>query len=303
MSTPGQNTQLTFAGTSGHRVSLMASSTTVPSATMSIRKPDGTTLGSVLIQSGGTGFLDVLTLPTTGTYTIVVDPGGTNTGGTTLTLYDVPADATGSITPGGSSVGVTLSTPGQNAGLTFAGTNGQRVSVKAASTSIASAILKILKPDGSQLGAVFINNLATGFLDVLVLPATGTYAVVVDPQGTNVGSTTLTAYDVPADTTGMVTVNGSAVAVTLSTPGQNGTLTFSGSASEQVTVHWTNNSFGAVFVKLIGTNGTTVLAQALSSASSFNLSQVTLSSTGTYTVSVDPSSLNTGTLNISVTSP
>jgi len=44
----------------------------------------------------------------------------------TLTLYDVAADVTGSITPGGSAVTVTISVPGQNAGVTFSGTAGRR---------------------------------------------------------------------------------------------------------------------------------------------------------------------------------
>ena len=50
---------------------------------------------------GGTsgGFIDARTLPADGTYTLVVDPQGTATGSATLTLYDVPPDASGSIVP------------------------------------------------------------------------------------------------------------------------------------------------------------------------------------------------------------
>jgi hypothetical protein len=66
----------------------------------------------------------------------------------------------------------------------------------------------------------------------------------------------------------------------------------------------TGSTPGTVYVKLLNSGGT--LAQAGSSAASFNLATTTLPSTpptDTYTVSVDPALINTGTLNISVTSP
>jgi hypothetical protein len=136
---------------------------------------------------------------------------------------------------------------------------------------------------------------------VQTLPETGTYTVLVDATTINTGDTTLTVYSVPADTTSSVTINGSAVAVTTTQPGQNGSLTFTGTAAQQVAVHWTSNTIGSVFVKLLSTNGTTVLAQALTSASSFDMPLVALPATGTYTISIDPSSVNTGSITLSVT--
>src|SRR5947208_16629512 len=70
---------------------------------------------------------DVRVLPTTGVYTVTVDPGGTTAGSATLTLYNVPPDATASIVAGGSPVTVTTTTPGQNARVTFAGSDRKRV--------------------------------------------------------------------------------------------------------------------------------------------------------------------------------
>ena len=46
------------------------------------------------------GFIDVKSLPTTGTYTILVDPQSFAIGSATLQLYDVPADASAPITAG-----------------------------------------------------------------------------------------------------------------------------------------------------------------------------------------------------------
>ncbi len=80
---------------------------------MSIKRPDGSTLVSSTVT--GNAFFDTQVLPVAGTYTILVDPWDTSTGSVTLTLYDVPADATSTATVGGSAVTMTTTVPGQNA--------------------------------------------------------------------------------------------------------------------------------------------------------------------------------------------
>src|SRR5258708_20830663 len=79
---------------------------------VTIQKPDHSTLTSGCLDVGG--FIDVQTLPTAGTYTIVPDPLGAVSGGVTLTPYDVPADPTGTITPAGTAAPRTTTTPVQN---------------------------------------------------------------------------------------------------------------------------------------------------------------------------------------------
>jgi hypothetical protein len=95
-------------------------------------------------------------------------------------------------------------------------------------------------------------------------------------------------------------IGGSAVAVTLSTPGQNGTLTFNGTASQQVTVSLTSNLFGWVTVRLLKRDGSTLARQF--GFGNGNLAQ-TLPSTGTYTIVVDPSAAAVGSVNVTVTNP
>jgi hypothetical protein len=251
----------------------------------------------------------VLTLPVPGTYTVLIDGTDASIGSTTVTLYDVPADVTGPIAFS-NPVPITLGPPGQNARLTFTGAANQRVSLKLTDTTITSGAMAILKPpppvsDGATLGSIGFAANSTGFLDVLTLPLAGTYTVLVNPSFAYTGITTATLYDVPADYTGTLTVNGPAVPVSLGSPGQNGSLTFTGNANQQVTVHITGNDIGLVYVYLRNSAGGT-LAQAGSGAVNFNLLQVTLPSTpptDTYTVKIDPDMANTGTLNVSVTSP
>ena len=308
ITTPGQNAQLSFNGTAGQRVSLNVVFGGLDASacnTVSIQKPDGTSLVSSGSQCGASYFTDVLTLPATGVYVITLNPGGLNVGTATLTLYDVPPDATPAIVAGGSAVAVTITTPGQNAQLSFSGAVGQRVSLNVAfgglDTSTCNTV-SIQKPDGTSLVSSGSQCGASYFTDVLTLPAAGTYTITLNPGGLNVGTATLTLYDVPADLTGTVTVGGPAAALTTTAPGQNATLTFSGSASQAVTVRITGNTMGLVTVTLRKPDGSTQTSSS-SSAASFNLSPQTLSVAGTYTIFVNPNGTNIGSINVAVTSP
>src|SRR5919109_4623236 len=91
---------------------------------------------SCYVFTGGK-FSEPVTLSATGTYTISIDPQG-NTGSVSLQLFDVPADPSGSITPGGAPVSVTTTAPGQNASYSFTATQGQRVSLRVDTGTITS---------------------------------------------------------------------------------------------------------------------------------------------------------------------
>jgi YD repeat-containing protein len=293
-----------FDSTQGHRASVSVTNATFAAG------------GSVAIYGvyanptstgfASTGFLEPVDLHETGTYTFILAPNSPSTGSATVTVYDVPPDVTGPIVPGGSGVPVSLTVPGQNARLTFTGTANNRV---CATTTIAtppdpvisSGSLKLLNPDSSPLGSTGFNSAVPAFLDARTLPSSGTYTVVVDPDTTSTGSTTVNLYSVPADFTGSVTINGSSLPVPLSTC-QNGSVTFSGTQNQQATVHVTGNTFATVTVKLLSSDGQTVLSQFTSGAASFDLAPATLPTPGTatYTITIDPSTTAAGTLNVSV---
>jgi YD repeat-containing protein len=282
---PGQRSRLTFSGTAGQKVSLLGSNATM-ACDLWIKNPDGSTL-----TSGGAPWLDTKTLPATGTYTVIVDPAGTAVGSISLRLYDV-IDISGSITPGGAPVTVTTTTPGQNARLYFSGTAGQRISLLPSNGFGAS----IIKPDGS----ILTNQ--GGFVDVKTLPVTGTYNLFVDPYLDSTVSGTLTLYDVPADATGSVTIGGASVPVTVTVPGQNGTVTFAGTSGQVVTIHLTGNSMSSTTtLRLFKPDGTQL--GTIYGGGNFNLANQTLPVTGTYSIFIDPSGTGTGSANISVTSP
>jgi YD repeat-containing protein len=307
--TPGRNARLTFSGEANQRVSLKVG--TGPSGNVRILNPDRSILASVNIAGIFPTFIDAQTLALTGTYTVLVDYALKNTGSVTLNLYTVPADYTTSITAGGSSVTVpqppTETIPGQNARATFTGTAGHRMAVWITNLSASPATVSLLDPSDATLSSSTFGVFG-GFLEPTLLSASGTHTILIDPGGSSTGNATVNLYDVPADGTGTLTINGGGAGVTLAV-GQNASYTFSGTASQQVTVRVSNsnirtptNTAGTVTVKLVRANGT-VLTSTTSMGSTFNLATQTLPATETYTVLIDPTSANSGTLTVAVTNP
>lgn len=292
----GQTARYTFSGTSGQWLSLGLTSVTIPSSTITLLRPDGTQLASTTVGTAGGGLEPPSTLPTTGTYTIVVDPSGTNTGNITLTLMSYLSDT---LNLNGAATTTTITPIGRNALYTFAGTAGQWVSLDMTSVTITSATVILWKPDGTQLASTTIGT-SGGSLDApTALPTTGTYTVTVNPAAQYTGNITLT---LSTDVAGSVTINAAATPITISRAGQNARYTFAGTASQQATVKITGNTLGSVSVILYTPSGAWQTG-ATNSAASFNLPTVTLGTTGTYTVTLNPQTTATGSLNLQVTSP
>jgi len=294
---PGQNASLAFGGTASQRVSLMVSSG--PSSRVSLRRPDGSEQAHLATSGIFNAFLEPQTLTTTGFYAIDANPTGIATGTLTLTLYHVPADISGTIDDNGIGVAVTTTVPGQNASLAFGGTASQRVSLMVSSGP--SSRVSLRRPDGSEQAHLATSGIFNAFLEPQTLTTAGFYAIDANPTGIATGTLTLTLYDVPAEPTGTVTIGGAAVGVSLLAPGQNGTLTFSGTASQQVTVRMTDHTIALTTVRLRKPDGTQ-LTSVSGNGSSFNLA-ATLPTTGTYTIEINPSGPNTGHVNVAVTNP
>ena len=313
---PGQNALVRFDGTAGQRVALKMSNVTIGTSTccsarVSILKPDGSTLVFATPVGTNGGFLDTRALPVSGTYTIFVDPQGIDLGSMTLTLYDVPPDVTASITPGGSPVTVSMGpVPGQNAVVSFFGTLGERVALSMSNVTIGtstccSARVSILKPDGSTL--VFATPVGTngGFLDSRVLPVTGLYTIFVDPQGTDLGSMTLTLYDVPSDLSGTIVAGGPPVSLTLAPiPGQNATLRFDGTANQRISLRLSNVTIGAstccgVQIAVYKPDGTSLIPPRLVGTTGATLT-ATLPVNGQYSIGIDPQGANTGGITLTL---
>ena len=294
----GENAEVRFNGRAGERVSLGLSGSTMGAAQVSLSKPGGGVLGIAFVGSSG-GFIDTKTLPTTGAYTILVDPAGSATGSLTLTLYDVPADAAGSITPGGTTATIGNAIPGQNARLLFAGSSGQRISMQFSGVTMSSALVSVLKPDGSALFSSTSVGTSGKFIDTRELPTAGTYTILIDPQGGTTGSATVKLYDVPADAGGPITAGGPAVSISTGTPGQNGRLTFDGAAGQRVSVKLSSVTFSSS-LSLLRADGSSIGTATSVGSGGGLLDTRTLPDAGTYTILVDPTANAIGSATVTL---
>ncbi|MFZ0747963.1 MAG: pre-peptidase C-terminal domain-containing protein, partial [Pyrinomonadaceae bacterium] len=296
-----------FDGAAGERVSLKISSVTLSNSNVTIYKPDGTTLVSTPVTTAGT-FIEPQTLPLSGTYTILVDPTGTATGSMLINLYNVPADITGPIVAGGSSVPLSLGTPGQNANITFTGTAGQKVSLSLTSLSITQVLVYVKNPDGStlasrQMAGVYGNDM----IDTLVLPANGTYSILVNPTTSYTGGITLTLNDT-TDINGTI-VAGTPVAQSITTPGKNAYFSFNGNAGQRVSLNLTGASYTTTYsqgmsypgahVSILNPDGSTLTSLTLTTANGL-IDAVTLPAAGTFKILLDPRHANTGSVTLTL---
>ena len=268
---------------------------------VTILNPDGTTLVHTVSDFFKTGgFLDTVTLPSTGTYTIFINPSLETAGSMDWTLYD-STDVTGTIAPGGAPVTVTTTIPGQRGRLNFSGTPGQKVSVLVSNMTTSSHSVSIVNPDGSALFSVGFSQTGT-FIDTKTLQSSGTYGIVYDPPYIYTGSATFTLYDAP-DVTGSVVIGGPPVSLTITTPGQDAVLTFEGTAGQQVTVRATNNdNLYNANVRLNRPDGS-MLIQGWTTSPTLILPTQTLPVTGTYTITINPMSTTTGQMTVNITNP
>jgi hypothetical protein len=182
---PGQNGVVSFTGVAGERVSFRL--TTAMSVRFTVSKPDSTTLLSTMAP--GNTFIDVTTLPVSGTYTIAVDPFDASTGPLSVTVYDVPPDAAGSITQGGPGFTAAMTAPGQGGTVTFTATAGQSLVLNLSAVSVPIMRVSVLRPDGTALlwPSWVLGAASFG----LTAPVAGTYTIVLDPYNDYTGSATV----------------------------------------------------------------------------------------------------------------
>ena len=91
--------------------------------------------------------------------------------------------------------------------MTFAGTNGQRVSLTASLVTIPNSTVWIERPNGATL-TQFTTGTSGHFMSPVTLPQNGTYIVHIDPQGSGTGHMSLDPEVVPGDPVYPILANG-----------------------------------------------------------------------------------------------
>jgi hypothetical protein len=297
----GGTSTATFTGTAGQRVSLNITNVTITSSKVYLQR-NGTNVRTPFTVTKTGFFMDVVTLPSNGTYRFLVDPKDTYTGQMRLTLYNVPADPVNPVTAGGPAVPATTTKPGQNARFTFTGIAGHKMAAEVSGVALTggNARLKLLKPDGTTLGTPVTFGNANAFLEPRTLPVGGTYTLLVDPRLLATGSFSVQLFDVPADPSVALTPDGAAAPVTSSTPGQNAAFTFTATAGTRYSVKLTSSSYAAAKVSWRRPDGTSLFSPALAvNPTATFLAPRTLAA-GVHTVFVDPQAAATGSVTAQV---
>jgi hypothetical protein len=295
LTTPGQNASLYVSAASGDRLSFTFTGVGGSPGKMWIKNPDGTVLVPTQTLSGSGAMVEPVVVDQTGDYHVFVNPVNDSTGSVTVRAYTVPPDMVSDVAADGSANPVSFTIPGQNAKLRFAGTAGQSVSVKLAS-SVADTDWQILKPNGTVLDSGSFGT-SGDFIDPLTLPADGTYKLVLDPQSFYLGTVTATIYDVPNDASVAGAVNTTS-ALHIGTPGQNGEVTFDGTAGQRVSVTASGVTISSSVVYLRRPDGSTLGSPISIGTSGGFLSPLTLPTNGTYSVYVDPYGAATGDVSL-----
>jgi hypothetical protein len=247
-------------------------------------------------------FFDGVVLPTTGTYTVTIDPQGVSTAAVDLTALVNATPLVQAVTPGTPQTVTTIA--GQNAQLTFTATAKMSflfTAISSGSTSISG--INATLTQGSTTVTTFSFGNSDKYVDTLSLTAGATYKLLLDPQGATAGSITASVYSVPGDATVAGTL-GSTSAVSVGTPGQGAKVTFSGTAGHSFSAWFSsvtigNPLFSPTAVKLLSPTGTTVSSFSLYAHDTM-IDPVVLPATGTYTLAFDPSGSNTGGFNVGI---
>lgn len=312
---PGQKAKLTFSGTAGQVISALLDNNTYTQfgITMTILAPDGSRVTGTS-STAGSQFIDASILSTTGTYTVVLAPGSSGTGQARVRLFNVASDFTASGTLGGAQVPITIGTPGQNAKITFAGTQGGRVAIAFSGTQFSGIVstgfaFKILQPDGTLFagsnGGPFSFGLSatSGFVeynDAFTFPFSGTYTLILDPNGDATGSLTVT-LDNATDFSLNINADGSTNSLSTTNPGQNAHLNFAPTIGQRISAVISNITYlHQPIVTLQRLSGGTVfnVQGAGSDGSNLFLDAITVTQTGSYFLLIDPLNQEIGSASV-----
>jgi hypothetical protein len=302
--TAGGTDRVTFTGHPGQAVFVDIAAPTVPDACTPYRliDPAGKDLNGGC-NINGSGYINRTELTADGQYMVVFDPRSTVTGRATVRVY-LTHDIDENFDPNGPMRTVNLDQPGSVARFRFAGSAGQRVFVDVPASTLPDQCspLELLDPGGKLLnGGCVING--AGYIDGTVLPADGTYTVVVDPSDRTLGAVDLRLY-AARDGSGTIAINGPPVVATIGQPGFVTRYTFAGTAGATVSVTATGATLPDQCspLKLVDPAGQELISGCVVDGTG-SLAKTVLPTSGTYAVVVDPPGPATGSITLSLSEP
>ena len=181
--TPGQNAAMTFTGTAGQRVSLTASVVSIPNSTVWIERPNGASHRAVhdrheraLHEPGhAPAERDVHRPHRPAGIRHRAHVARSRAGAGRSRLPDPRERRPGQRDR--------TAAPARTCCFTFTGSANQKISLVVSNSTMGSANVSILKPDGSTLVSNFSISSGSGYVDTTTLPVNGTYTIKADPVG------------------------------------------------------------------------------------------------------------------------
>ena len=290
-----------FDGTVGQRVSLVASESSITHGYVSLWGPHGEKLTyNEGFREGEEVLIGPITLPSTGTYTIMITPLETYTGSVKLQTDSV-VDQTGEVKPTveGAKAGVSITTPGQRAVFLVPGTTGEEVSLTTSSTSFTgSYYVEWYNAAGERIYQEYWRETQDKFFPDQKFAGNETYTLIVRGGGASTGSTTITAYNA-STVTGSITPGGEAVKLTVAAPGQKTRIKFPATESQLLTLVASEVTVANGRLS-VWTPEETVLSGSETYFASGAKDEFTPSSTGTYTILVSPEEADTGSMTLTL---
>ncbi|MCL7377079.1 RHS repeat-associated core domain-containing protein [Streptomyces sp. 35G-GA-8] len=300
---PGQDGRARFTAVAGQRLSLGVAGAGFGShVRMEIRRPDGSLLEYFLVPDNSSAEWDSPALPDSGTYTIAVLPNyALATGRLTLTLSRPVALAPLSTT--GDPVAATIGRFGQNAESAFQGQAGTQLSLGITGNTFTETVaVTVLAPSGAAV--VDADSVAAGkpaTIALPVLPETGSYQVIIDP---NKGAGGTLALTLSTDVLAPLTADGPSAPVSFARAGQRVRAEFTAPDTASLGFAATGNSVPqATDVRLIPEGGTpgTVGSFTKNADGAYYLTGLTAGKK--YTLLLTPAAAATGSLTLWLSKP
>ncbi|MFJ3505608.1 RHS repeat-associated core domain-containing protein [Streptomyces sp. NPDC090135] len=300
LSRMGQDAAWTFAATTGDSLSIAVDATGMGAYLRCyLYLPDGRQLTDLPAPNGDSGHKDIDALTQTGTYTLRCDPdsGGTGTARTTISHYV----RGGTLSTTGAATTLVLGRSGQDGIAVFAGAVGDHLSLGSTATTVPSyATVAISGPDSKLVTSFTSAPGRDGEWDSTALTATGTYSVRVSGWKLETGKVSLTLSR-PTNA-GALQRGGTAIKTTVSRPGQDIHASFTAQVGDDLSLGLAANTFTkSLWVTVLAPSGSKVVNRRLVSAGAPDTIKMTdLAESGTYKVQIGPSSLATGSLDLTL---
>jgi hypothetical protein len=295
----GETTAIPVTAVAGQRFFVDVLSSTMPSScgALTLKDPSGGIVASGCVIDGR-GFLDTVTLPKAGTYSLVIDPAGGASADTWLKLV-TPKDQQAAIAVDGPTVVAKVEQPGAQSHFTFSAKAGDKVFVAATVSTLPDrcGMLAIVDPAGHTLTSGCVIG-GTGFVDAIVLPTTGSYALLVDPPANDVGEVTLRLHR-DVDQIGTIAMDGAAVTATIAQPGAIARLSFPATAGQNVFVVASGSTLPdqCGIIGLTDATGAVRVSGCIIGGVGF-IDTVAIEASGSYSIFVDPAATNTGSVQL-----